>query len=267
MGGGASKTGAAQAQKVVVRSRLEDTDPPPEAEAWDDADGDAPAAAGGPVVANAAPSGLDHEAGGLSSAAPTPLPCAPDALEGPPPQAASPAPPLEPAEAEALGMEVLSVGEPSPRSVSQAAPPARSDNAEDADGSVMSVTAASLPSLRPITPKPIAEAPREPSFRQAIKEGYRQMAAEREAWLRSMAQEGFDADQDFCDDVDLEATGTSEQPLVGLCGKVLLERRALAANEAWDAPLKERSADVAEELKEWTQRICRKEWLPVTEEV
>lgn len=29
--------------------------------------------------------------------------------------------------------------------------------------------------------------------------------------------------------------------------KVLLERRALAANEAWDAPLKERSADVAEE--------------------
>lgn len=117
----------------------------------------------------------------------------------------------------------------------------------------------------------------EAGFRAVIEHGYSQMSSEREEWLRSIG----------CTDrgpahvptiltapAALRACGggnPSKCPPEGGAGLLMSSKLSSAqqpwpvpvAQTSWDDALKERSTDIAEELKRWTERMGRPDWLPV----
>jgi len=109
-------------------------------------------------------------------------------------------------------------------------------------------------------------------FRAVIQHGYSQMSSEREEWLRSIGctdQPPLHVPTILTAPAALRACSggkSSKCPPEGSPFKSKLSAQPWSvpvAQMSWDASLKERSTDIAEELKRWTERMGRADWPPI----
>lgn len=105
-------------------------------------------------------------------------------------------------------------------------------------------------------------------FRAVIKEGYQQRVRERDLWFRSLASDDEDERKASAAPVVLVASmrpaACRRDGFVSPKGMPASKLRLdWKASQASYMTLKERSADISEELRRWTQRMSRHDWPPL----